>query len=206
MNLGIDIDGVMTNFEAFWTEHAAKWQYVHQKPIIYKPFYKLYYAFGFSRHPDIASMTMDEKNIFEQFYKEMLYEYTKNCQVRSTWPEVLWALRESGHKIFIVTKRYTAYSWLSSIEEKKQAVKDFLRNNKITYDTIFFPDEASNKLDECIKYNLDVLLDDDPNVLDEVSGYKKIIPICFHAGYNEYFRFENRVRSPYEFKSFIDNL
>ena len=61
MNLGIDIDGVMTNFEAFGTEYAARWQYFHKMPIIYKPFYKLYYAFGFSRHPDTASMSTDRE-------------------------------------------------------------------------------------------------------------------------------------------------
>jgi uncharacterized HAD superfamily protein len=206
MNLGIDIDGVMTNFEAFGTEYAARWQYFHKMPIIYKPFYKLYYAFGFSRHPDTASMSTDEKNIFEQFYKEILYEYTQNCPVRSTWPEVLQSLKENGHQIFIVTKRYTAYSWLSNTEEKKQAVKDFLQKSNIIYDAIFFPDENSNKLEECVKHNLDILLDDDPSVLDEISSYKRITPICFHAGYNEYYRFKNRVRSPYEFKAFIDNL
>ena len=110
MNLGIDIDGVMTNFEAFGTEYAARWQYFHKMPIIYKPFYKLYYAFGFSRHPDTASMSTDEKNIFEQFYKEILYEYTQNCPVRSTWPEVLQSLKENGHKIFWM--RYPAISEL----------------------------------------------------------------------------------------------
>ena len=84
MNLGIDIDGVLTNFEAYWTEYAAKWQYFHKKAITYKPFYELYYAFGFSKHPTFSSMTNAEKILFEQFYKEMCYNYTQNCLVRDT--------------------------------------------------------------------------------------------------------------------------
>ena len=150
MNLGIDIDGVLTNFEAYWTEHGAKWQYLHKKTITYKPFYELYYAFGFSKHPDPSSMETAEKILFEQFYREMCHAYTQNCPVRDTWPEVMEALKADGHKIFIVTKRYTAYSWLSNEEEKKQAVKDFLHKHKITYNSILFPEEGTNKLEECV--------------------------------------------------------
>ena len=90
-----------------------------------------------------------------------------------------------------------------SKEENEQIVKDWLQKNKIYYDSLIFSTE--DKLDICIKNNINIMIEDKVDNINKIST--KIPVICFNAGYNEECKGENifRVYTWYDIYNTIKN-
>ena len=77
-----------------------------------------------------------------------------------------------------------------SYEDNKLIVKDWLSKNKIVYDQLLFTMEE--KLNVCIDNNIDIMIEDKPQGILDIST--KIPVICFHASYNENCKNDNIYR------------
>ncbi len=89
-------------------------------------------------------------------------------------------------------------------EKNKEIVKKWLEKNNILYDNIIFSSE--DKLEICIKNNIDVMIEDKVENIEKISN--KIPVICFNAGYNEKCNGKNIIRcySWYDIYAKIKNL
>lgn len=90
-----------------------------------------------------------------------------------------------------------------SKEENEQIVKDWLQKNNIYYDGLIFSPE--DKLDICIKNNINIMIEDKVDNINKISI--KIPVICFNSGYNEECKGENiyRVYTWYDIYNTIKN-
>lgn len=201
LRLGIDIDGVITDFEGYWMEEAAKWKQVRGQKVVYYPQYGLERAYGF-RNSSGDLLEDGEK----EFIRDTFLGYANHGSIRKYASEVLHILHERGHYIVIVTKRHLTYVSFGYKEDRaKEEVIKFLKENDIYYDEIVFAEESGNKREECERLSLDLLLDDCPYVVDELYG--SIVKVVMMTMlFNAAIKNVDRVYSWYEFLYYIDKL
>ena len=104
MNIGIDLDGVLTNFNEFCINYGTKFaSEIGQGKIINPRGYESIEIFSWSEQTDI------------EFWKRYKEKYSTTEPARPFAKEVLDKLKEDGHKIFIITARSNEFK---EIEEK----------------------------------------------------------------------------------------
>jgi len=85
-------------------------------------------------------------------------------------------LKEDGHRIILITGRDNG-----EYSNPKEMTKNWLVKNNIYYDKLILTDAYAggkfSKTAECIKYNIDVMVDDSRNVCRELyeAGIKVLI-------------------------------
>lgn len=173
MRIGIDIDGVLTNIEQFVLDYLSK--YCVQNNIEYNISdmnYEYSKTFNISREIEL------------DFWNTYLEEYAINEKARPFASGIINKLKEDGHEIYIITAR-----WLSNRDDDvgknmREMVKKWLSENKIVYDKLVFSKaEKEKKSQEIIENKIDLMIEDSPNNINELS---KIIPvICYNAQYNK---------------------
>ena len=126
MNIGFDIDGVMTNEEDYEIECLTKYVYEHNLPDMINPL-----AYETRKYDDMEKM-------FEIYIDNFIEEYAKNGQPRLFASEVIHKLRQDGHNIFIITSRRPTPSGTEKGEKMKLLVKEWLAKNNIEYDGLYF--------------------------------------------------------------------
>lgn len=173
MRIGIDIDGVLTNLEQFVIDYISKYCVENN----------IKYCIGKSNYDYCKTFNID-KEIENDFWKDYLEYYGKNEKIRPFAAEVIQKLKEEGHDIYIITAR-----WFTNRDDEigkrmREIVKNWLYENKVSYDKLIFS-KASNegKSEEIIEYKIDLMIEDNPNNINELSS---IIPvICYNAEYNK---------------------
>lgn len=173
MRIGIDIDGVLTNIEQFSVDYLSK--YCVDNNIDFNIM---------GSHYDVAKSFNITEGQENDFWKEYLVYYAKNEKARPFSAEVIKKLKAEGNEIYIVTAR-----WLTNREDEvgnqmREIVKNWLIENDIVYDKLVFT-KASNeqKLQEIMEYNIDIMIEDNPNNVNQLA---KIVPvICYNTGYNQ---------------------
>lgn len=173
MRIGIDIDGVLTNIEQFVLDYISK--YCVENNIEYNISdmnYEYSKTFNISREIEL------------EFWNTYLEKYAVNEKARPFASEVINKLKEEGNEIYIITAR-----WLSNRDDDvgknmREMVKKWLAENKIVYDKLVFSKaEKEKKSQEIIENKIDLMIEDSPNNINELS---KIIPvICYNAQYNK---------------------
>ena len=173
MRIGIDIDGVLTNIEQFVLDYISK--YCVENNIEYNISdmnYEYSKTFNISREIEL------------EFWNTYLEKYAVNEKARPFASEVINKLKEEGNEIYIITAR-----WLSNRDDDvgknmREMVKQWLAENKIVYDKLVFSKaEKEKKSQEIIENKIDLMIEDSPNNINELS---KIIPvICYNAQYNK---------------------
>ena len=173
MRIGIDIDGVLTDMEKWQLDYGSKFYYENYNKEIVNPK-------GYETN-DIFNSTVECDDLFwDKYFKE----YSINVEARKFASEVISKLKQDGYEINIITARGSFLSHSANImtkEENEQIVKDWLKKNDIYYDNIIFSPE--DKLDICIKNNINIMIEDKVDNINKIST--KIPVICFNAGYNE---------------------
>lgn len=173
MRIGIDIDGVLTNIEQFVIDYISKYCVENNiKYNISNSQYDYYKTFNISEEQEM------------DFWNQSLESYAINEKARPFAAEVIEKLKQDGHEIYIITAR-----WLTNRDDDignkmREIVKNWLHENKISYDKLIFSKaEKERKSEEIIENKIDLMIEDNPNNISELSN---IIPvICYNAEYNK---------------------
>jgi len=185
MNIGIDVDGVLQNVYKFMIEEGTR--YCKENNIgslIDSNAYMTYNMFGWDYETDV------------NFWIKNVFSYAEKGEVLSKASENINRLKKDGHKIFIITARCsgnTQYSKYFSKEEEqkmKTTTSEWLNRNNIIYDEIIFSGEDKSK--DIIGNNIDVMIEDSPKNLEQLSGITKTI--CVDWVYNRDIKAKNIYR------------
>ena len=190
MNIGIDIDGVLTNLEEFYREYVTKYRYYHDiNTDININEYWVKEAYGLSKEQD--------NDFFTNYFKY----YEDNWKARAFASEVIKKLKEEGFNIFIITSRWKSDRTDKQGESIRNKVINWLKNNDIYYDDIFFV--GWDKIKTLKELKIDVMIEDHP---DNILSFSKITKvICFDASYNKNCNGENIIRC-YSWYDIYSNL
>lgn len=174
MNIGIDLDGVLTNYRKFAIEQGQKYCEENTKGKLENP--EAYYM------KDMYNW--DEETDYDFWIKNIFIYATENPAIQGA-SENIKKLKEDGDTIFIITARKFATpddDCEQEIKEKmKKTVKEWLDKNEIEYDCIIFSKEDKSK--NIIENNIDVMIEDSPNNVKKLSKLTKII--CVDWPYNK---------------------
>lgn len=186
MRIGIDIDGVMTNLEQFEMDYGIKFiQETGKGKITDITQYEIKKVFNWTDKEE------------EIFWKKYIMEFAEN-KPRRFVSEIIKELRQK-HEIYIITARNN-----NELDNMSEYVKDWLKKYDIIYDNLIFSEE--DKLENCMKYKIDVMIEDKPDNIIKISN--QIPVICFDARYNRNCKGKNITRcySWHDIKEKIKNI
>ena len=110
---------------------------------------------------------MNDEILKEEFFNAYQDEIYQNTEIKRNAAEVLKRLRSKGNEIYVITSRRT------SPKENAKSIFDiteeWLKNHDIEVDAIISSAYGETRADVCKKYNIDLMIEDDP------YNYKKII-------------------------------
>lgn len=169
MRIGIDIDGVLTDFEKWQLEVGSKFFIKYNKNIVNPDGY------------DSDTVFNVTKEIDSEFWYDYLYDYAKNEPARKFAGEVIDKLKDKGYEIYIITARYLTDRNNDLGKEMRNIVTKWLEENNINYNKIIFSPE--DKLEICKENNISIMIEDK---VENINNISKIIPVvCFNAAYNK---------------------
>ncbi|MDR3150043.1 MAG: hypothetical protein LBT88_08580 [Oscillospiraceae bacterium] len=174
MNIGIDLDGVLTNISGF---------------------YRFNRELRHSELNDTRDIFHCSDELLRARWKRYLLKYSTIQPARTGARELLRKLKKDGHKVFIITKRvYTCRGGLKG-RIMRLLVRGWLMRNKILFQRVVFCDSElpGSKRDACLAYRIDVLVDDEP--VNIYSVPETVTPICIDARYNRSCVGENILRA-----------
>ena len=175
MNIGIDIDGVLTNFEREALDFATKISVEENWPI----------EVNLSEYDEIKAFNWNEEQA-EKFWNKYLIKYFTETPVRNFAPEVIEKLRKEGNKIYLITARNDYGMPKEHLGEVQNITKEWLKKQNIKYDEIIF---ATEKLQPCIENKIDVMIEDCPDNIKTLSSQIKVIK--FDCQYNKHVSGDN---------------
>ena len=169
MNIGVDIDGVLTDFERYVIDYGIKISVEKNWPI----------NIDVSQYLDINVFDWDN-NQAEIFRDKCFVKYLIETPVRLFAPEIIRKLKEEGNKIYLITARDDDEMPEEHYGEIQSITKEWLKKHNIIYDEIIFKKE---KLQPCIENNIDIMIEDSPENIEKLS--KQIKVIKFDCRYNK---------------------
>lgn len=193
MKIGIDIDGVLTDFEKFIYDYGTKFSVENEAGKIFNPNeYDENKVFGWS---NITG---------NKFWSEYLEFYASKYPARKFASEVIHKLKEEGNQIYIITARCNNGLPAEYKTKMKQIVAKWLEDNKIEYDKIIFTE--GDKVFYCVGNYIDLMIEDSPKNVQEIS--KQIQVLCMNANYNVNIKINNvtRVYSWYDIYQKISSI
>lgn len=180
MNIGLDIDGVLTDMHAFLVKYGEKF-------------------FGRSAENenccDIETMfgcSLKEK---KRFWIKYVWRYCFSEKPRENAAEVVRRIKQRGDKIYVITCR--AFCTKKNLMGAffRRVLKGWLKRHGFEYDGIRFCEDATapeEKLEWCRKLNVDLMLEDTPENMKKIKEKAKIV--CFSDVYNEMLEIEDMLR------------
>ena len=167
MRIGIDIDGVLTDIERFQLDYGSKFFAKYNKFVINPKGYEPYEVFD-------VEVQLDTK-----FWDEYYLHYLKTDCMRRFASEIINKLKDEGNEIYIITARHADN--IITDKESSLLTKAWLDKNEVKYDKLIFSPE--DKLNICLKNNIDIMVEDKPTNINIIST--KIPVICINAEYNQ---------------------
>lgn len=182
MRIGIDIDGVLTDIEKWQLDYGSKFYYEKYKMNIVD-----FKGYDIS---NIFGVSIEEEDLF---WMKNFEFYSKNIKARDFSSEIISKLKKDGNEIYIITARgsflFDSGNTIEYEKNKATTIK-WLEINNIIYDKILFTPE--DKLAVCIQNNIDLMIEDKPKNILEIST--EIPVICFNANYNKNCKNDNIYR------------
>ena len=184
MNIGIDVDGVLTDIQSFNLKHAP-------------PFFKA----KFNR--DVADIAANDICDVFGCGEDERYAYWKKYLLRNVILEsarkdakkIIRKLHADGHTIFIITKRVFTCQDDFMGKLMRFLLRNWLCRNGIKYHEIVFCDNdiADSKRTACIEKQIDIMIDDEPININAIAPIAKAI--CYDTTYNQDCEGENVFRA-----------
>jgi len=184
MNIGIDIDGVLTDIHRFNRRHAP-------------PFFKR----KFNREVvdenpyDIRDIFGCPDNEWISYWKKYLFKYATVEPARDGAKAFTRTLRKEGHVVFIISKRVltSRQDFLGKL--MRSIVRNWLWRNGIRYREVVFCDHdiPDSKKTVCLERHVDIMIEDDPENIHSMAPVTKVI--CYDTSYNRDCEGENIIRA-----------
>lgn len=171
MNIGIDVDGVLTDYEWYMDYFAAQMER------------------GVEIHTGESDMLERYRWTEEQekkFHRKHFMWYVRKMPIRENVAATINALKAEGHRIYIITARAYADRKTLFGSLMRTCLKRWLAVNSVEYDKLVFVDwknSAEEKSEWARKLSVDVFLEDTIENIDKLKYICKVI--CLRAGYNE---------------------
>lgn len=175
MNIGIDIDGVLTDLENYILTEGYN--------------FTLKNGLGFNKEMNKNSIYgFLKKEDSHQFWDKYWFEYAEKVSVRSNAAKVIKKLKEEGNKIIIIMARtYDSQIVKYGLEKQKkmeQLIITWLEKNQIFYDKIVFSN--LNKLKDCLDNQIDIMIEDSVSNIEQLKNDMKVL--CFDSKYNRLYK------------------
>lgn len=171
MNIGVDIDGTLTDIGIYQIETGKR--YFRREPADSSAF-------------DIEQIFACSAEERKQYWKKYIWAYCLSFPPYPDAAAVIRKLRRQGHRIIIITSRvYTAeHSFMGMLF--RRMLLYWLKKNGIQYDDIVFcrdDSDGSEKQKACEEKRIDVMIDDKPENLAAIVSRMKVI--CYPAPWNQ---------------------
>lgn len=171
MNIGIDIDGVLTDLEKAIIDFGTKMSVEEKWPI----------KIDVSKYWEVEALEWTQEQA-DKFWNKYLVEYVVESKPRMFSEEIIEMLKKEENNIYIITAR-NEYGMPPEYYGKMQELtREWLKNQDIKYDKLIFARD-SEKLHQCIENNVEIMIEDSPNNIEDIS--KKIKVIKFDCQYNK---------------------
>lgn len=182
MNIGIDIDGVLTNIAEFTLEKGLEFcKETGKGKLIKISSYDTKDVFGWDQETE------------NEFWAKYIFLYATENPVIDGVSKNIKKLKEDGNNLYIITARGLAGPDVTNIEirdKMRNTVKNWLAKNDIIYDELIFTTEDKSQAIKDKK--IDVMIDDSPYNLKSLSKITKMI--CYDWPYNQEINNENIYR------------
>ena len=171
MNIGIDVDGVLTDYEWYMDYFATQMEY------------------GGEIHAGESNMRKRYNWTEEQekkFHRKHFMWYVRKMPIRENVTATINTLKAEGHRIYIITARAYADRKTLFGSLMRTCLKRWLAINSVEYDKLVFVDwknSAEEKAEWAKKLFVDVFLEDTVENIDKLKEICKVI--CLRAGYND---------------------
>ena len=177
MNIGIDIDGVLTNDDEYTMSCMSKFIYDNKLEEIKNPY-------GY----EYAKVNWNQENL-EQYLKQYFWDYCENDPARKYASEIIKKLKEEGNNIYIITsRRYTTENSING-EKIRKIVKNWLKANEIIYDELYFSGDKTIEID---KLKIDIMIEDSPKTIPIFVNHTHVF--YYDCRYNQKLNLENMTR------------
>lgn len=177
MNIGVDIDGVLTDMERMAIDYGTKMCVEKNIPI----------KLDLNKYWEIEKYNWSAEQE-EMFWNQNLIPYVIESEARAFAAQILEKLQNEGNQIFIITARNESGMPKEYYGKMQPLTLEWLEKQNIKYRKIIFT-EDSQKLQKCIENNVDVMIEDSPINIKNISSKIKVIK--FDCQYNKDINGEN---------------
>ena len=179
MNIGIDIDGVLTNDDDYILDCSTKFCYEKGLSLFENPYQYEWRKFNWNA---------EILNEYRQDY--FFLKYFDEEPARKFASEVIKKLKEDGHNIYIITGRHKAVEQSDIGKTMREKIKNWLKNNDIVYDELVFT--VTPKIPDIEKRKIDIMIEDSPETIPIISKISHVF--CYDARYNRNLECSNMTR------------
>ncbi len=168
MKIAIDIDGVLTDMEAFEDEFGREY-------FGYEVLDKTGY--------DVDERFKVSKKECDTFWDKYFYQYVNSIIPRDDASRITHKLHEDGNKIYIITSRvfYPQYGFKTK-EDLTNSTLRFLNDNDIYFDE--YIETKDPKVESSIDNKIDIFIEDSPRNIKSLSKVTNVI--IFDSNYNKF--------------------
>ncbi len=192
MNIGIDIDGVLTDMENYISVFGKK--YAKENNIDFDEKMDNNTIYGFFTKKDN-----------EKFWDRYWEDYAENVEVRTSASEVIKKLRNEGNYIIIITARTYDKPIIKSGKKRQKNMEKliikWLNKNNIIYDKLIFSN--LNKLNNCLDNHIDIMLEDSISNIEILKDHIKIL--MFNTQYNKFYQ-DDKIRKVYNWNDIYNAI
>lgn len=177
MNIGVDIDGVLTDMERMAIDYGTKMCVEKNIPI----------KLDLNKYWEIEKYNWSAEQE-EMFWNQNLIPYVIKSEARAFAAQILEKLQDEGNQVFIITARNESGMPKEYYGKMQSLTLEWLKKQNIKYKKIIFT-EDSQKLQKCIENNVNVMIEDSPINIKNISSKIKVIK--FDCQYNKNINGEN---------------
>ena len=112
---------------------------------------------------------MNDEELKKNFFAIYMEDIYNNAEIKRNVAAVLKRLRNKGNEIYLITSREDNLE--TSSTSVKEVIKKWLAEHDIEVDEIITSVYGEERAETCKKYNIDLMIDDDP------YNYRKIVSL-----------------------------